>query len=1359
MKRRWFAWMMFVVFFTTMTAVPIAASAAEPVNLALGKPVTASSQNKTWESPENAVDGKYDGNGWSSAIRQAENWLQVDLGAEYRIGRWKLAHSGADGSNPGYNNKNFSLLYSTDGEHWETADTVTGNPITVEGNFTDRTFEPVTARYVRYYTQEDARLREIEIYAPAGPELPSVTGLSLTGKNVVGYTLSGSYTAFVDALGNQEAGSTATWRRADDAEFLQNVTEIKTEPISAGQAVQYTLTEADNGKYIQFSVTPRSDAAADNVGETVSVQLEQAVRLPVTRPQVTLTAPFAGYRVHENTPITMSAVASADNTEIVKIEYYANDQLVALSETAPFDAVWESPTPGTYEVFARAYNSLSPQETGDSEKVSIRIYAAGESIEPVWAEKWQYDFNQFTPAAYSGVYTTENPLPDGLPGEKPPTLSYQNGSVRSVSGLFGKAADDAHLLTQAGESGREFPRVDFYYADVMDPPIKTIVAEAEVAFSTTTDDHYLFAYRTNVTAYNMFHFQKNGNISYPIGAGTAVETFVDEDGNPLQYEANRWYKVGTVIDLENKEVSYYLDDELLLKREMPEAERQTGVTSIAMSGVKGSTSDGIMYLDNLFIGQVQDSYVNAVLSAPADGDYHLTGDTLQITGYARDSRAGQEIQKVEILLDGVPFLEEAGDHFDFSTAEIPAGKHRLQARAVSADGLIGYSEVINIVVSAVKMPSMYGDDMLLQRNKKLRLSGFGKDGESVTVRLNGVEETTQISGGKWSFELPPQPACKKTTLEFETSDGVTISYDNVAIGELIMLGGQSNMQYTLEKFRNLVDQADQDYADIRLFKQTFTATGTEQTDCNGYWTPATVQEAKTFSGTGFLTAKDYYLSQNKEVPVGLIYAAEGGAGIHTFAPTGAYAYDPDISDSGATNYKAGIAPWKTFTIGHYFYYQGEANTQLSTPYEKLLTQMIDAYREAFDDPTLNFIIVQLPVYDYPTKYGGNRSAIGVREAQWNVSERLENVETVVGVDTGDRWNIHPDDKLPLTQRASLILQHFTNPEDDTLVWRSPSFTHADVQDGVMTLYFKDVGDGLKTKDGAAPRGFTLADENGVFQPVEAVLEGNTVKIDVSSVQGEPKVRYAFTDVPPMDSEDKRPDLNLVNSADLPMAPFRTDRDKYNYKTVQDGVYSDLVNYAPTIRWIQAGQVSDGKCQLTVNARDYDGDISKLEIYKDDVLLGEAEQVTEDTYAYTWTAAQTGTFSFHAVATDNEGTTSIKADDTMGGASKNPRKFVLELADGPAVSYAVAFTNASGEPISYFDGTSDIQAVMEPNTGAVLVLAAYADDTLLQAVTSETGTAALSAGTLSSATLVKAFVWADKEGIRPLCDATVLPKKP
>jgi sialate O-acetylesterase len=77
----------------------------------------------------------------------------------------------------------------------------------------------------------------------------------------------------------------------------------------------------------------------------------------------------------------------------------------------------------------------------------------------------------------------------------------------------------------------------------------------------------------------------------------------------------------------------------------------------------------------------------------------------------------------------------------------------------------------------------------------------------------------------------------------------------------------------------------------------------------------------------------------------------------------------------------------------------------------------------------------------------------------------------------------------------------------------------------------DHADGLKTTDGAAPAGFQLAGSDKVWHPATAVIKGNTVELAAEGLAAPAFVRYAFSD---------KPAVNLVNGANLPAYPFRTD---------------------------------------------------------------------------------------------------------------------------------------------------------------------------------------------------------------------------
>ena len=95
---------------------------------------------------------------------------------------------------------------------------------------------------------------------PQFPVPPTATNVSFTGTLEIGQEMQGSYD-YEDLNGEPEAGTTFKWFRANTSGGSGAV------EISGATSINYTLVPpADEGKYIQFQVTPRND-----IGETGSM--------------------------------------------------------------------------------------------------------------------------------------------------------------------------------------------------------------------------------------------------------------------------------------------------------------------------------------------------------------------------------------------------------------------------------------------------------------------------------------------------------------------------------------------------------------------------------------------------------------------------------------------------------------------------------------------------------------------------------------------------------------------------------------------------------------------------------------------------------------------------------------------------------------------------------------------------------------------------------------------------------------------------------------------------------------------------------------------------------------------------------
>lgn len=99
--------------------------------------------------------------------------------------------------------------------------------------------------------------------------------------------------------------------------------------------------------------------------------------------------------------------------------------------------------------------------------------------------------------------------------------------------------------------------------------------------------------------------------------------------------------------------------------------------------------------------------------------------------------------------------------------------------------------------------AVFSDHMVLQRNKYTTVFGKAEDGTLITASLSddkGTElsrNSTLTEGGRWLVELEPQSAQTSCTLHI-TDGHDEICFNDIAIGEVWLAGGQSNMEFELQ---------------------------------------------------------------------------------------------------------------------------------------------------------------------------------------------------------------------------------------------------------------------------------------------------------------------------------------------------------------------------------------------------------------------------------------------------------------------------------------------------------------------------------------------------------------------------------
>lgn len=181
---------------------------------------------------------------------------------------------------------------------------------------------------------------------------------------------------------------------------------------------------------------------------------------------------------------------------------------------------------------------------------------------------------------------------------------------------------------------------------------------------------------------------------------------------------------------------------------------------------------------------------------------------------------------------------------------------------------------------------MFGDHMVLQRDKTNRIWGWAKPGAKVQVEIAGHSATAQAAAdGRWQAELLPPAVGGPYTLR--VSGPETVVFTNVLVGDVWLGGGQSNMEMGMNQIRNSdAEIKAATHPQLRLFLVEKMPAYAPAVTVKGNWkvcTPQTVSE----SGWGGFSAVAYYfgrrVQQETNVPIGLIQDCWGGTPAESWA--------------------------------------------------------------------------------------------------------------------------------------------------------------------------------------------------------------------------------------------------------------------------------------------------------------------------------------------------------------------------------------------------------------------------------------------------------------------------------------------
>ncbi len=178
---------------------------------------------------------------------------------------------------------------------------------------------------------------------------------------------------------------------------------------------------------------------------------------------------------------------------------------------------------------------------------------------------------------------------------------------------------------------------------------------------------------------------------------------------------------------------------------------------------------------------------------------------------------------------------------------------------------------------------LFGDNMVLQRDKPNRFWGWARPGEQVRVEINGQSgAATAGSDGRWQAEVTPPPAGTECVV---TIDGPRhLELHHVLVGDVWLCGGQSNMEFGLPRANDGAREvAAADHPRIRLYRVASHAAYAPAAAPRGTWqvcSPRTVSEHGGFSAVAYFFA--CRVQAETGVPIGLIEDCLGGTPAETW---------------------------------------------------------------------------------------------------------------------------------------------------------------------------------------------------------------------------------------------------------------------------------------------------------------------------------------------------------------------------------------------------------------------------------------------------------------------------------------------
>ncbi len=552
---------------------------------------------------------------------------------------------------------------------------------------------------------------------------------------------------------------------------------------------------------------------------------------------------------------------------------------------------------------------------------------------------------------------------------------------------------------------------------------------------------------------------------------------------------------------------------------------------------------------------------------------------------------GNSIEKTEFdflkLLPAFVFNSEPSMKFTKPPLSKPSISFLLLTLAVTVLGSVSSAN------ADLSLAGVFGDHMVLQRQKEIKIWGWAETGQNVSVELDGATSTaTTDSSGRWEATLPAKEAGGPYEMFVRlngSTDKATIVIKDILVGEVWLCSGQSNMEWPVARSKDAEEEiAAADFPQIRHFKVKRRPSDVAIENIESDWVACTPETAGTFTAVGYYFGRK--LHRELGVPIGLVNSTWGGTRVEPWTPPVGFKTVPALDSlyselqlrtrgtaENKQRYRKHISEIKTWlklaenyanaepadsktplvtspefppelvplsgrqdpsTLYHgmihglvglpmrgAIWYQGESNHKEGMMYFEKKKALIQGWRKIWNQGEFPFYFVQIA----PFKYGAENPEILPRlwEAQSKTLE-LPNTGMVVISDIGNVNDIHPKNKQEVGARLAALAMK-KQYGDTERVASGPTFGEMKIEGNKLLVNMKNVGEGLRSRDGKPLDWFEVIGEGTSFETADVEIDGDTLALSSDKVASPTAMRFAW---------HKLAEPNLVNSAGWPTSPFR-----------------------------------------------------------------------------------------------------------------------------------------------------------------------------------------------------------------------------